>query len=304
MIRSTSIGSLFMLVSVASAQPKPAEVEVEQLKKRVTQLEEEVRELRKLLEATKTGAPKPGVLVIRVPKDDWKAPPADIQAVCLSAANEIWKHTSHRTIEPITMTYSTKGPMVVYGLGGDGDRRVLLNVQGTYWSQFSYQFAHEFCHILCNYRDSTKQNHWFEESLCELASLFALRKMAETWKTSPPYPNWKSYSESLQSYIDDHIKKIAPLGDLTLAQWYVRNEEALRKNSTDRPKNEVVALALLPLFEKNPEHWAALEYLNRWEKTRELTFKEYLTDWHERVPEKHKSSVANVAKLFEIPLAK
>lgn len=245
--------------------------------------------------------PKETPLDLRVAKEGWGgAGSADIKAVCLSAAGEIKKHLPGREFEPISVAYSTRGPMVIFGLGEAHERRVLLNVQNSYWSQYSYQFAHEFCHIVCNYRESDKANHWFEESLCETASLFAIRQMAESWKTKPPYANWKDYAKSMRTYADEHMKKIDPLGDLTLAHWYQRNEEALRKNSTDRPKNQVVAATLLPLFEKTPEHWAALSSLNQWDKTRTLTWKEYLADWHTRVPEKHKKFVVEIAGLFEV----
>ena len=30
----------------------------------------------------------------------------------------------------------------------------------------------------------------FTRLLCELASVFTLRRMAEGWPSSPPYPNW------------------------------------------------------------------------------------------------------------------
>jgi hypothetical protein len=295
--------AVLMALSVAPAccAQSPSLSEPEQLKQRVAQLEAEVRELKKAVEALKPKPAGPLALDLQVAKDGWAgAPGADVRAVCLSAAMEIRKHLPERSFETISITYSKQGPMAVYGFGSGGERRVLLNTQETYWSQYAYQFAHEFCHIACNYRDSDKSNHWFEESLCETASIFALRRMAETWKTKAPYPNWTGYSKSLQSYVDDHMKKYDALGELTLAEWYRRNEDHLRKNSTDRPKNQVVAAALLPLFEKNPEHWAALGSLNQWEKTKVLTWKEYLADWHARVPAKHKGFVKDVAGMFEL----
>ena len=48
------------------------------------------------------------------------------------------------------------------------------------WSQLAYQFSHEFCHVLSNYeRLRDNPNNWFHEALCELASVFTLRRMAE-----------------------------------------------------------------------------------------------------------------------------
>jgi len=293
-----------LLLLILTSPTFAADPEVEKLKARVESLEAEVRELKRLLAALKPVEPnQPGVLKIQAAKDNWgDAGSNDVQAVCKSAAQELWKHIPNRTIEPIMLSYNKRGPMTIFGLGNEKERRVWLNVQGAYWSQYAYQFAHEFCHILCNYREADSSNHWFEESLCETASLFVLRRMAESWKTNPPYSTWKGYSTSLKNYIDDHMRKTEKLEDLTLAQWYLRNEEALRKNSTDRPKNQIVAQQLLPLFEKNPEHWAALGFLNQWDKTKTLTFAEYLSDWHQRVPQKHQEFIQEIAKLFEIKL--
>ncbi|MCP6756902.1 hypothetical protein NL533_35270, partial [Klebsiella pneumoniae] len=68
-----------------------------------------------------------------------------------------------------------------------------LDTSNTFWSQYAYQFAHEFCHVLCGYREDDPGTQWFEETLCETASLFVLRAMAREWKTAPPYPHWKDY---------------------------------------------------------------------------------------------------------------
>ena len=57
------------------------------------------------------------------------------------------------------------------------------------WAKFGYQFSHEFCHVLSNYENlKANPNNWFHEAICELASVFTLRRMAERWPTHPPYP--------------------------------------------------------------------------------------------------------------------
>ena len=241
---------------------------------------------------------------ISVLPGDWGGDVDDVAAVCRSAAGEFNRLMPDRDPAPITVRYRAKGPpMVVFGKGDDGERRVLLDSRDRAWAQLAFQFAHEYCHIQCNYREANTANLWFEESLCETASLFALKRMATTWKTNPPYGNWKSYAPSLGEYAADRVKGTESRDGLSMAQWLGRHETALRANATDRGKNQVVAVALLPLFEKGPEHWAAVRYLNRWERTtRELTFAEYLRDWHSRVPTEHKEFVAEVGRLFEITI--
>jgi cyanophycinase len=270
---------------------------------RIGALEAELESLKKQARPQKTmsSGQAPKTQKIAVLPGDWGGDVDDVAAVCRSAASEFARLIPDRDPAPITVRYRVKGPpMVVFGKGEGGERRVLLDTRDRAWSQLAYQFAHEYCHIQCNYREANSANLWFEESLCETASLFALKRMATTWQTNPPYGNWKSYAPSLGQYAADRVKGTESRGGLSLAQWLARNEAALRANATDRGKNQVVAAELLPLFEKHPESWGAVRYLNRWEPTtRSLTFAEYLRDWHERVPAEHKSFVEEVARMFE-----
>lgn len=238
---------------------------------------------------------------IKVLEDDWGgAPPPNIQAVCRSVAGELRQFLPERPFDPITISRSKDVPITIYGKGKNGERRVKLNVGGTYWAQFSYQFGHEFGHILCNYRPAKNPNIWFEESLCETAAMFAIRRMAKSWRENPPYPNWKSYAGALEDYADKYIRSVPKVGKF--AKWFEKNEALLRR--FDRPSFNVVAVhALLPLLEKNPEHWNALGWLNQWGVNQELTFAEYLADWNRRVPQMHKPFVADIARAFNVRLA-
>lgn len=240
---------------------------------------------------------------LRVLPGDWGDAPGDnIAAVCRSAAREILQHCGERKLEPTSVRHDKAGPMVIYGVGDSGERRILLNVRDTHWSQFAYQFSHEVCHVLCNYREAKRENQWFEESLCEAASLFALRSMAKTWRTNPPYSNWKGYSASLQSYADERMAAVTPGAEKSLAGWYRKHEVTLRKDPTNRALNQVVAVELLKLLEREPRHWQALAQLNQWPAEESLAFAAYLADWHSRVAEEHQPFVAAIAELFEIPL--
>jgi hypothetical protein len=303
--RLVALSAVCGLVALSSGAVA-ADPDVEQLKTRVAQLEAEVKDLRARL-AKLEGERNPGTGPVKtlkftiVPGDWGDADPENILAICRSAASEMSQYFPQREQDPISIRHDAKqGPMVVFGKGADGERRVLLNARDRYWSQYAFQFAHEFCHIQCNYRDGNKHNLWFEESLCETASLFVMRRMAETWKTKPPYSNWKSQSTALQEYAEQRLKDTEKLDGLSFSQWYQRNEPELSKTGVNRKKNQVVAAALLPLFEKNPEHWEAVKFLNQWDPQKELSLRDYLRDWHERVPQMHRAFVAEIAGLFEI----
>jgi len=241
-------------------------------------------------------------LVIRPnPKAEWDAHLRDVEKVLRSAAGELWRYFPERRLAPI-LVEPRGGPIVLYDRGPKGEYRVRLDTGSTYWCQYAFQFAHEFCHILCGYTQDEPSNKWFEESVCELASLFVLHRMAETWKTDPPYPHWKDFAKHLKDYADKRIAqtRFPPKG--SLAAWYRENEAALRANSTDRKKNRVVAGILLPMFEQQPEHWEAVTWLNAAPSKKPRTFQQYLTAWHDHCPAKHQAFVREIASKFDIRL--
>jgi len=241
-------------------------------------------------------------LVIRLaPKARWDASLRDVEKVLRSAAAELWAHFPERKLEPI-LVEPKGGPIVLFRRGPQQEYQVRLNTGGTYWAQYAFQFAHEFCHILCNYREGEACNKWFEESLCEVASLFALRRMSETWKTNPPYPNWKDYARHLSGYAGKRIEQCPLPGDVTLAKWYETHADQLRKDPCQRDKNRIVAAALLPMFEEHPEHWASLGYLNSGEPVEGRSFQDYLAAWHERAPAKHRPFILQIARKFGIAI--
>lgn len=245
-------------------------------------------------------------LDIRVAKDDWgDSTLIDIEKVLRSAAEELWAFFPDRKLKPIVVRRSRSGPIVLYQRGPGGEYIVKLDSQNRLWSQMTYQFAHELCHILTNYCEKTpRQCKWFEESVCEMASLFALRRMAKTWRTRPPWPNWRSYAPALQSYADDCLKRTARLPEnTTLAQWYRSHAKELQSNPNHRDRNKVVAAALLPLFEKSPESWEAVGYLNLGRPEEPKTFEEYLAKWRRDAPAGHRPFVEQIISLFgvEVP---
>ena len=240
---------------------------------------------------------------IEVLEGGWgAADPADIRAVCRSAAEALLRHAPDPRPDPISLRHSAdKGPMVVYGRGEKGERRVLLSAKDTYWARYAYQFAHELAHILCGYRDGDGSNQWFEEAVCEAASLFVLRRMAEAWKSRPPYPNWKDYSVELARYAEDRIAN-APQRRESLARWYRGYEAVLRARADDRPKNQVAAVVLLELLEKDPARWRAFRALNARKTAKERPFDVYLRDWHDAAGPDDRAFIRSVAGLFEIAL--
>jgi hypothetical protein len=235
---------------------------------------------------------------------------ADIEAVVRSAADSIWQHCPHTRWEvPGFFVYhSIDSPITLNDHRPDGRIAIGLTPQGNYWSQFAFQFAHEFGHALAGHSNDwhkpwirgRKANHWLEESLCETASLFALRAMGKSWQTTPPFANWKAYAPHLTEYAEDRIRKVAkelPDGQ-SFAEWFAANEPAMRQNSTLREKNEVVAIQLLPLFEATPSGWESVTFYNLGKRDPNKSLAAQLADWSENVPDEQTKFVNQISKVL------
>jgi len=242
-------------------------------------------------------------LKIKIVGDDWgKAGKVDLLKVLQSAGNSIWKHCPDIKLPPIQVGNSKNSPISLFKRAGNGDLQVKLTSKNLFWAQHAYQFAHEIGHCLCRFKKGDKANMWFEESICETASLFALRAMSEEWKVKPPYPHWKSYSKALYDYADKLLKdpeRSLPKNK-TLGQWFRENRAHLAENWTDRKMNAVVAKELLPLLEKDPKQWQAFFWINEARNNEKVPFEVYLDNWEKNAPEKHKKFVQSIKKLFSI----
>lgn len=240
----------------------------------------------------------PPRLDLRVASEGWgEASPADIEAVLRSAAETLLPRFPGLALPALEVSRSTKEPITLYQRGPAGEIRVKLNVEGYLWARFAFQFSHELGHVLCGVEEYPNPNLWFEETLCEVASLYALGRMSESWKTRPPYANWKDYSAQLKKYRDERIEKDReklPEGT-TLQAWFREKEPKLRADPHLRAANLTIALALLPLFEEAPERWEAVRTLNKVHGDASRSFLSYLGDWSRSAPEKHRDFISKIA---------
>ncbi|MFT5125726.1 MAG: hypothetical protein ACI9TH_002614 [Kiritimatiellia bacterium] len=222
----------------------------------------------------------------------------DVKAILSSTGRDLWKFSSDQKLKPIIVTNGADGPIVFYQRGPNGEYRVRLDTGQQFWSQYAYQFAHELCHIMCHYTEGDKSNHWFEESLCECASIFTLREMSKTWEKQPPFSNWKDYRKSLARYALDRIEEHRLPEGQSLDAWYKTHSAYLRENATDRAKNSTVATELLKIFEEKPSRWGAVAYLNEGRTDKPVSFATYLTNWRTHCPDEYKETVDCIRGLF------
>jgi len=241
------------------------------------------------------------LIILPSPYGPWGGRIQDVEQVFRSAADALWVYFPGRTLRPI-LVEPRGGPITLYRHGPNGEYLMQLNTGNQLWAQHAFQFAHEFGHILANYDEHEWRNKWFEESICETASLFVLRRMSEVWEVQPPYPNWRNYAPALAAYADARIRTAHLPRGTTLAQWYRENELALREFPSLRNRNTVVAAALLPYFERQPESWPAIAWLNDGMSHGTRTFGRYLGDWHAHVPGQHRPLVRQIAHEFGITI--
>ncbi len=238
---------------------------------------------------------------IRVVSGNWGgAGRADLRKVCESASVDLWRAAGKPNLKPIDLSRSNASPITLYRRGKQGQYQVKINVNGLFWSQAAYQFSHELGHILCNYRPERVTNKWFEETICETASLYTLRQMGKSWQTEAPYPHWKSYHKALTQYAQKRIDQNQLPDGLTLGAFVAKHRRELDRNATNRKLNSVVAVQLLPLFEAEPNRWASVWHLNSGKPNSAPTLETYFGRWEATVPQEHKAWVAKIAKMLGI----
>lgn len=245
-------------------------------------------------------------LNIQVKGGGWgKVSNDSIETVLYSVADELMSQLSVTPAVPIVVTHTEHNPITLFERGEHGEYLVHLHAREANWHLYVYEFAHELCHILSNYngnagREGGRYNQWFEETLCETASLYTLQSLATRWEKAPPAPELAAQAERLHRFfellINERHRQLP--ANAPLAVWLDDNEELLRHDPYQRQKNEVVANLLLPLFATDPENWAMLSYLNRDPADARSNLRDYLHHWYLNAPPEHRTFIADILAMF------
>lgn len=147
---------------------------------------------------------------------------------------------------------------------------IFLAVESNVWNdtQFVFQASHELCHFFIDNKESFSMK-WFEETICDLSSLFFLNKMSEYHlergdiQNSLRYRNYLSYCVS-----ENEMEKFTVNSDIALERY-------------DRKKERYLATLLLPIFEKHPLLWKEMPILIN---SNPKSFVELLTNFEKMVP--------------------
>lgn len=244
---------------------------------------------------------------IRVAAGSWGGgEPDEIGQVVAAVAELFPPPAGQGATTSIRIRHRFGGPLIQYDRDPDGSIVMYLSARDSRWYQYVYQFAHEYCHLLARFdrkqrgQEIVREHQWFEEALCETASLYALRRLAERWCQSPPGPQFREAAAQFSLYLRQLLAEPhrtvgagAPFRD-----WYERQRGALQREPYLRELNEAVAVQLLPLFDKDPRRWAALSDLHPEHATAGGSFADLLAAWRAAVPPDLGSLVDDIGRLF------
>ena len=231
---------------------------------------------------------------LRIDAQDFKIKEANLRKILQPAIAALPKHPDFDD-PPLFVSHDTKGPITLYERTPRGEVAILLDCSGTYYSQYLYQFAHELAHVRTNFQPTKHPHRWLEETLCETASLFILRKLSSEWQTEAPNEILKDYSPHLATYAKRVINTREPLTLKTSAAYYQRHKDKLQETATLRQINGAFAALILPLLEDEPEHWKTLRYFPRLPNS---TLAEHFAAWKKKTKPAHHPFLDQLQEIF------
>ena len=187
---------------------------------------------------------------------------------------------------PVRVARWSQAPRVFYDYR---PYQIRISARDTYWCQYVYQFSHELCHVMTNFDRHKEHKHkWFEESLCELASLFVLHRLATVWKEHPPaeIAGAVEFAPHFRAYACDTAAKYPRICSGDSQKWLSENIDSLEAYPYERKLNGTIAVLLLDRFLEDPSLWIDCGWLDHWDPSANETFRDYLDSWAALLHEK------------------
>jgi len=166
---------------------------------------------------------------------------------------------------------------------------VVVHIGERAWIQLAYQFGHELGHVLCNSWQAHAQSQppcqWVEEALVAALSIRGLGRLADIWRTTPPFPDDNKYADSIVSYRDNLVNEFTKTAQdqgclQDFAAWFYANRPAIEQNAGE-VYSQVASTYFLQEFEKSETCIEALGALNRWPRRSAVPLPDYLRLWEE-----------------------
>ena len=229
---------------------------------------------------TRRVSPESVSALLTVENGNWGATSLrSILAVLASAAGVLADAFGRAPDAPVRVAPWNRDPQVF-----DDQRpyQIRLSARDRYWSQYVYQFSHEFCHVMTNFdRHKGHEHRWFDECLCEVASLFVLHRLAELWKARPPeaIPDAAGFAFNHRTYAERTAARYLRISRDLLPEWFAKAVPRLEANPYERDLCGTVAVALLHSFQADPALWRDCVHLSHWNPNADPAFEDYLGSW-------------------------
>ena len=182
-------------------------------------------------------------------------------------------------------------PLCINGI----ERIIFLSTKSNRYCQWIYQFAHEYCHHLIDGAMSgeIKGLLWFEETICELSSLYHLTRFYEKCSADVIL---KNQAPLVRDYLNDFLYKnqqlVAIFHRESLSQW----GDLLKEPVYHRDLYNAMAVASLPIVLKTPQVWKMILHfgdIRKWNSLEEL-FEHLLCS----ATDDYRQSLLDLKKLF------
>ena len=240
---------------------------------------------------------------LTVKNGNWGGTSLRTIAAVLTSAADVLLHAFGRSPDaPIHVAWWSQDPRVF-----DARRpyQIRLNARDTYWSQYVYQFCHELCHVMINFdRYPGHKHRWFDESLCELASLFVLHRLAASWAAEPP-PNVTgaaAFAPHHRAYAEYLADKYPRPRQHDIPRWLTDNVATLQSNRSARTLTGTVAVIPAGQVSRRSLPVAGVRLPERLGPPRRSDVPDYLHSWDAHLRESGPSSrlPSDIADLFKL----
>lgn len=210
-------------------------------------------------------------------------------------------------IEPYSGTrcfimYNESNPDII----SFGDYRLMrLSVNGNNLLEWVFQFSHEYCHNLINGDFSGKVEglSWFEETVCEIASIYQVRRIIRQYETSNLewqnlicrtffeksglyglYLECYSPSQSFQQYQEEFLPLLS------------QNRQTSHSHESNRGLYRSLAKIMIPVFETNPHIWKMILHFGNLGKKHDIH--QLFQDLISKASSDYKDSVIELYSMF------
>jgi len=176
---------------------------------------------------------------------------------------------------------------------------VIVDIGERDWSKLAYQFGHELGHVMANsWQPHAKPKppcQWLEEALVEAFSLRGLGRLAESWKTNPPFAGDNAFGNAIADYrqnITGHYAVLADQQGLIRdpAAWFADHRSEIEVPGLNQFA-QAAALTILGEYERAPSCVEALGALNRWPGRTGVPIDDYFRQWRASCAELQASPV-------------